>query len=184
MHFINGDRRIEVIGPFTLFALHDFFRQPADHRGSFRTHLRFEGIRVGFDAQIAVGVEQLEFIQLAVMCTGDKQLPDAGFFAQAHWVAAAIPVVELSHHRDATSVWCPDGEFGAGNAIHGVGVRTQRFVRAQMGAFGQQPDIKILNQRAEAIRVIDQVFLTVPDDGKLIAEGIFATLDNAGEKTA
>jgi hypothetical protein len=47
------------------------------------------------------GVNHLEFIQLAVVRAGNKQLPDAGLFAQAHRVAAAIPVVELPDHGHA-----------------------------------------------------------------------------------
>ena len=135
MYFIDRDRRIKLIGFFTLLALHHFFRQTTDKRRGFRAHLRFEGVRVRFDSQLTVGIDHLIFIQLTMLRTGDKQLPDTAFFAQAHRVATAIPVVELTNHRNTLGVGCPDGETRTGDAIHGIRMRTQRFVRSQMRTF-------------------------------------------------
>lgn len=52
-----------------------------------------------------------------------------------------------------------------------------------MGPFGQQPDVKILQQRTKAIRVINQILLPVPGDGQLIAKGVFATWQDSAEET-
>ncbi|MPM76640.1 hypothetical protein SDC9_123639 [bioreactor metagenome] len=98
MNFIDRDRCIKLVGFFARLALHYFFRQTTDKRRGFRTHLRFEGVRVRFDSQLTVGIDHLIFIQLAMLRAGDKQLPDTAFFAQAHRVATAIPVVELPNH--------------------------------------------------------------------------------------
>ncbi len=79
MHFIDRDRSIELVRRFAVRRLFDFRRQVADKRGAFRTHLRFKGVRVGFDPQMAVGVNQLEFIQLAIVRAGtnSSQMPDS-----------------------------------------------------------------------------------------------------------
>ncbi|MOA28044.1 hypothetical protein D3C78_1489620 [compost metagenome] len=130
MHFVNRNRRIKIIRLFTLLALNDFFRQTANQRGGGRAHLRFEGIRIGFDAQLAVGIDHLEFIELTVVRAGDKQLPDAGLTTQTHRVAATIPVVKLPHHRDALRVGCPHGKTRSGDAVHRISMRAQRFVGA------------------------------------------------------
>ena len=183
MHFIDRDRGIKLVRRSAVRWLFHFGRQVADKRGAFRTHLRLKGVRVGFDPQIAVGVNQFEFIQLAIVRAGNEQLPDPGLFAESHRVASAVPVVKLPHHRDAAGVRRPHRETGAGNAVHGGGMRAQRFVRAQVGPFRQQPDVKVLQQRTKAIRVIDQILLPVPGDGQLIAKSVFTPRQDAAEET-
>ena len=64
------------------------------------------------------------------MRAGDKQLPDAGFPAQAHGVTTTVPVVELPDDGDALGVWRPYGKTRAGDTVHGIRMGTQRFVRA------------------------------------------------------
>ncbi|VTP81831.1 Uncharacterised protein [Leclercia adecarboxylata] len=41
-----------------------------------------------------------------------------------------------------------------------------------MRTFGQQPGIHLLQQRTKAIGIVDQVLLTMPDNGELITEDI------------
>ena len=108
MHFIDRDRRIKLIGFFAILALHHFFGQAADKRRGFRAHLRFEGVRVSFNAQLTVSIDHLVLIQLTLLCAGDKQLPDTALFAQTHRMATAIPVVELPDHRNTLGVGRPD----------------------------------------------------------------------------
>ena len=126
--FINRNRCIKLVGLLTGRRLLNFLRQAADQRGGFRAHLRFKSIRVGFHPQVPVGVNQLELIQLAVVRAGNKQLPDARLFAQAHRVATAIPVVELTDHRHPTGVRRPDGKARPGHPVHDVGMGAQGFV--------------------------------------------------------
>jgi len=57
MHLINTDGRIEIVRLLALFALRFFTRQAADQRSAVGAHLRFEGVRIGFDAQMAVRIE-------------------------------------------------------------------------------------------------------------------------------
>ena len=182
MDFINGDRRIKAVSLLTILRLDNLLRQAANQRCGIRTHLRFEGIRVGFNAQLAVGVNHLEFIKLPVVRPGDKQLPDAGFPTQAHRVAAAIPVVELADNGDTLGIGRPHGEPRAGNAVHGIGMGAQRFIRTQMGPLGEQPGIHLFKQRAKAVGIVNQVLLAVPENGELIAKRVFTTGHHAREE--
>ena len=143
MHLINGDWRVEAVSLLALFRLDHLLRQAANKRGSIRAQLRFKGVRVSLNAQLAVGIDHLKFIELTVMRAGDEQLPDAGFPTQAHGVTTTVPVVELPDDGDALGVWRPHGKPRAGNTIHGIRMGTQRFIRPQMGAFGQQPGIHL-----------------------------------------
>ncbi|GDJ52757.1 hypothetical protein BvCmsKSNP120_03028 [Escherichia coli] len=123
MNFINRDWRIKLIRFFALFSLYNLFRQPANKRRGFRAHLRFEGIRVGLQTQVAIGINHLVFIELTVMRPRDKQFPDAALFTQAHRVTATVPVVELPNHRDPTGVWSPDRKTRTCDAIHSICMR-------------------------------------------------------------
>ncbi len=78
---------------------------------------------------MAVRVDHFIFIELAVVRAGDEEFPDAALFTQTHRVAAAIPVVELPHHGDALRVGCPDGKARAGDAVHRIRMRAERFIR-------------------------------------------------------
>ena len=184
MDFIDGNRGVKLVGLLTGLRLRHLLRQTADQRGAFRAHLRLKGVRVGFHPQVAVGVNQLELIQLAVVRAGDKQLPDPGLLAQTHRVAAAVPVVELPDHRHPAGVRRPDGKARPGDAIHGVGMGSQRLVGPQMGSFGEQPDVQLLQQRAKAIGVVNQVLLVVPGDRQLVAKRIFSPRQNAAKESA
>ena len=175
MHFIDGDWRIELVGFFTRLGLFHFFGQTANERGRFRTHLRLKGVRVGFNPQVAVGVDHLIFIELTMLRARDEQFPDSALFAQTHRVTATIPEVKLSDHRNATCVRCPDGETSPRDAIHRVSMGTQGFIRTQMGAFRQQPGIHILNQGTKTVGIINQILLAMPDYSELVAKRIFTT---------
>ena len=123
VNFINRDWRIKLIRFFALFSLHNLFRQTANKRRGFRAHLRFEGIRVGLQTQVAIGINHLVFIELTVMRPRDKQFPDSALFTQAHRMTATVPVVELPNHRDPTGVWSPDRKTRTCDAIHSICMR-------------------------------------------------------------
>ena len=60
----------------------------------------------------------------------------------------------------------------------------ERFIRAQVRTFGQQPGIHLLQQRTKAIGIVDQVLLTMPDNGELITEDVFTAGHHASEEAA
>ncbi len=98
MHFIDGDRRVKGVGRLALCFHLNRLRQTTDHRRSLRTHLRLKGVRVRFDAQFAIGVDDFILVELAVDRARYKQLPDAQFLTQTHRMTAAIPEVEIANH--------------------------------------------------------------------------------------
>ena len=53
-----------------------------------------------------------------------------------------------------------------------------------MGSFRQQPQIHLLQQRAKAVGIIDQVLLAVPVYRQLVAEMIFTARNHATEEAA
>ncbi len=149
-----------------------------------RAHLRLEGVRVRFNTQLAAVIDDFKLIELTVVRARHKQLPDTHFAAEAHRMAAAIPEVEIAHHRDALRVRRPDAKARAVHVVNYRAVRAQGFVRAQMGAFRQQPGVHLLQQRPEAIGVVDQILLTVPVHRQLVAKHILAARHHRAEKAA
>ncbi len=98
MHFIDGDGRVKTVGGFTLLFHLNRLWQATDHRRSLRAHLRFKGVRIRFDAQFTIGIDNFIFVELTVDRARYKQLPDAQFLTQAHRMTAAIPEVEVTNH--------------------------------------------------------------------------------------
>src|SRR5690606_21509962 len=68
-------------------------------------------IRVGLDQYLAaVTIAYLELVVGAGLEAGQEQLPDPGVAARAHGVHAAVPVVEVAHHRYPFGVGRPSRE--------------------------------------------------------------------------
>ncbi len=53
-----------------------------------------------------------------------------------------------------------------------------------MCSFRQQPQIHLLQQRAKAVGIIDQILLAVPVHRQLVAEMIFTAWNDATEEAA
>ena len=51
-----------------------------------------------------------------------------------------------------------------------------------MRPFGEQPGIHLFKQRTKAVGIVNQVLLTVPENGELIAKRIFTTGHHAREE--
>ena len=122
--------------------------------------MRGEGIRVGFEADVAVGVQDFVFVERAFAKVGDEDVPDAALRVEAHDVAAAVPEVEVADDGYAPRVRRPDAEIDPGDAVVVLDqMRAEFFIRTQVRAFGQQPVVKILQGRGEAVGVFDDHFL-------------------------
>ena len=100
--------------------------------------MRGEGIRVGFEADVAVGVQDFVFVERAFAKVGDEDVPDAALRVEAHDVAAAVPEVEVADDGYAPRVRRPDAEIDPGDAVVVLDqMRTEFFVRTQVRAFGE-----------------------------------------------
>ncbi len=184
MHFVNGDRFIKAVGLLTRLGHLHFFRQTADHGGGLRTHLCFKRIRIGFQPELAVRINNFVFVELAIHCAGNKQFPHAVFAAKAHRMTAAIPKVELTDHGNALRIRRPQDKPRSGHAINHGAVRAHGFIRAQVRAFRQQPGLHILQERPKTVGIVDQVLLVMPGDSQLIAERIFTARDDGAKEPA
>ena len=104
MDFVDADGRVNAVGGDALRVVGLFFRQADDFRGGLRPHLRGKGIRVGLEADVAVGVQYFVFVERAFFKVGDEDVPDAALRVEAHDVAAAIPEVEVADDGDAPRI--------------------------------------------------------------------------------
>ena len=69
-------------------------------------------------SSIAVLADDLEFVGDAGRDVRGEDFPDAGVAAQAHDMAAAVPVVEIADDGDAPGIRRPDGEMEALRRLH------------------------------------------------------------------
>jgi len=106
------------------------------------------------------------------------------FTSQTHRMAATVPKVELSYHRNADGIGCPNGKTYPVNAVQILRMRTQFFIGANMGTFRQQPNIQLLQQGTETIGIINNMNVVAPAHFELIAKEFFAPWQQADEKTA
>ena len=136
-----------------------------DDRGGFGRDLALEGVGIGLE--LLIGGEARAHVVLvggAIAQFGDEDLPDAAI-APAHGMAAGVPLVELAGHRDAFGVGRPDGEA---HAFHPIGlgeVRAQHAIGFVVRALGVQVQLKIGDERAEAVGVFELDGGAVPQLG-------------------
>ncbi len=166
MHLVDADRRVQGVGTPALCGHRRHRRQRAHHAGGGRPHLALQRERVGLQRQqAAVAGEQFVLVGAARPDARQEDLPDAALAAQAHRVAAAVPVVEVAHHADPRRVRRPDRERGAGHPFAFAHDRPQHLVGAQVLAFGQQPGVGVAEHRREAVRVLEHRAATVAPVG-------------------
>ena len=164
--FVSRDR---VLQPLLCGAgLHPFFVAPlvevvlADDGGGLGRHFGLASPGVGFELLIVVEFRADEvLVGLAFFCTGDEDFPDAGI-AEAHGMAASVPVVEVPGDGDVYGAGRPDGEAYAFHADYGGDVRAESIPGFVQGSFGVQVKIEIADDRAEAIGVFDELLAMVP----------------------
>ena len=73
-------------------------------------------------------------------------------------MAAAIPLVEITHHTDAGCIGCPNGKSCALHAANDTAGGTQYFAGPQVRAFTQQPNVRVTEHRPEAVGVFQNRF--------------------------
>ena len=118
--------------------------------------LRVEGEGIALEPHHAVGVEDLELVVRALAEAGQEDFPHAGAGQATHRVHAAVPVVPVAHHRHAVRVRRPHGEGGALDAVFPVvraGARAELLPEAVVIALGEEVQVQLAEDRAEAIRV-------------------------------
>ena len=100
------------------------------------------------------------FVDVAGLDAGDEEFPDAAI-AEAHGMAAGVPIVEDACDGDGEGGGGPDGEADACYVVDGLGVGSEGFPGAVESAFGVEVEIEIGNDGAEAVGVVDGFFVAL-----------------------
>ena len=118
MDFIDGNRlaaRIHAcpMGAVGLVAP-VMGKSRGGERGGLGPDFAVESEGIAFQRQQrALGADDLEFVGAVIGDIGNEDFPHPNILAMPHLVAAAIPVIEISHHRHALSIGSPDREMYA-----------------------------------------------------------------------
>ncbi|MNH11885.1 hypothetical protein D3C79_714130 [compost metagenome] len=120
--------------------------------------------RVGLQGQYAVLAQHLELVGFAHAQARHEQLPHPGAVAQAHGVAAAIPVVEVTHHRHPPRVRRPHRETHAVDPIDLDRLGAEAPGQVAVVAFGEQVQVHVAQLRAKAVGVFGDLLATGPAD--------------------
>jgi hypothetical protein len=137
VHFVDRQRRAEQVAGRDGHGC-DRWRQGADHRGRRWPQLGFEAVGIGLEGQqMAVARADFVFVTGAGAHPGQEDLPGTTFAAQAHRVATAVPVIEVTDDADPLGVRRPDGECRSGDAVDFAEVRAEALEGAQVRTFGE-----------------------------------------------
>ena len=98
MHFVHGHRRTQGVGGYARRLHRAPLRQSANDAGGARPQFRLEGVGVGFQRDFVVCAQNFKFVDIAPRYPGQKDFPHPAAVAQAHGVAAPVPLVEVAHH--------------------------------------------------------------------------------------
>ena len=122
------------------------------------------GQGVGLQRQDAILAEHFELVGFTHAQPWDEQLPHPGTMAQAHQVAAPIPVVEVAHHRYPPGVGGPHRKAHPVDALDLHRLRAETPGQVAVVALGKQVQVHVAQLRTEAIRVLGHLLATGPAD--------------------
>lgn len=87
-------------------------------------------------------------------------------------MAAGVPIVEDAGDGDVESRGRPDGEADAAHAVDDLGMGAESFPGAVESAFGVEVKIEVSDDGAEAVGIVDDLFVAVDGlDGELVFVG-------------
>ena len=127
-----------------------------EHDGSgLRPHLACKGHRIGLQRkQMAMRSDNFELVVVAGLGVRDEQLPIARA-AHPHRMAPPVPEVEVADHGDTPGVGRQHHEADAIDAFEPHRMRAELVVKALVGAFAEQIEIEIGQDRRKAIGVLE-----------------------------
>ncbi|MNQ82799.1 hypothetical protein D3C85_978610 [compost metagenome] len=166
MQLIDRQRRAR---PLTLAAaLHPVRVLPVDGqgRGNFRRrvggHLGGQRHGVGLERQNPVGAEDFVLVGFSRLQARNEHLPDPGRMAQAHRMAATIPHVEITDHRDPARIGGPDRKAHTVHTVDGLQLCAQAGAELPMVAFGKQVQVHLAQQRTKTVGILRGLFAAGP----------------------
>ncbi|MNX69897.1 hypothetical protein D3C86_1011320 [compost metagenome] len=166
VQFVDRQRRGRAM-TFTP-GQHPVLILPVDlqRRGDFRRGVWWQAggqrHRVGLQRQNPVLAKDFVFVGLARLQAWDEQFPDAGRVAQAHRMTATVPDVEVTDYRYSFGIWRPYGEAHTVDAVHGHQLCTEGAAQIPVIALGEQVQIHVAEQWAEAVGIFGGLFATGP----------------------
>ena len=108
--------------------------------------------RIALEAQLALSIQDLEFVERAMRHAGNEDLPHAGL-ASAHRMQAAIPLIEAADDADPLRIGRPHGKRCPSHVTQGVGPGAQHLPASPVVALGQQMQIERTQHRPKPIRI-------------------------------
>src|ERR1019366_5605502 len=100
----------------------------------------------------------------------------------AHRMAAPVPLIERTHDANAASIWGPNGEADAADAIDRREMGPEFLVCVPVCPFGQQMDVDLAEQRRKPIWIFDFVIVSADREAQPIGKRAFG-VQAAREKT-
>ncbi|KAF1029383.1 MAG: hypothetical protein GAK37_01794 [Pseudomonas sp.] len=166
VQFVDRQRCVDVLPLAT--GLHPVLVLPVHlqrrgHSGSgVGRQLGGQRYRVGLERQDTVGAEQFVLVGRARLQVRDKQLPHTGRMTQTHGVPAAVPHVEIAHHRHSPGVRRPHGKTHAVDTVHTGDLRTKATAEVAVVALGKQVQVHLTEQRAKTVGIFGDLLTTGP----------------------
>jgi len=152
-------------------------------RGGFGPDFRMKGKGIALQRQQrTLGADDLEFVGAVAGDVGNENLPHPDILAMAHLVAAAVPIVEIAHHRNALGIGRPDREVHAIRALMGDAMRAHLVVKPDMRALRHQEIVDRPQHRTETVGIGDPPLRTLAL--RLVFQGLGRAGDRAFQQPA
>lgn len=163
MHLVDRNRLAALVGLAPVLQMGLVFplllQLGGGDRGGLRSELAAAGEGIGLQRQqYAILAADLELVGDADRYVRGKDFPDAAVGTEAHDVAAAVPIVEITDDGDALRVWRPDGEMDALGAVMLDEVGAHLVEQAQVRALAGEIIIHRSEHRTEAVGIGDGPF--------------------------
>ena len=154
MDLVDRDRRTQGVQARRRRARARQFGFVEDDRGGLGPHLGGKGERIGFQRQmLAVRLDDLELVVIADAGLRNEQLPIADA-AHAHRMPPPVPEIEIADDADALGVRRQHHEGHAVDAVQRHRMRAELVVDPLMGAFAEQMEIEVGQDRRKAVGVV------------------------------
>ena len=140
-------------------------------------------VRVGLQRQqLAVGPDDLVFVEVARAQPRHEQFPEAAGMQPAHRHAPAVPVVEIPDQADPLRVRRPHREPNSLDALMHRRVRAELLKTGVVVALDQQMDVELAEHRRETVDVVELANMPAIGRAQPIAERLLAVRNRGCEE--
>ena len=168
MDLVDRDRRAQGVQARRRGARAGQFGLVENDRGGLGTDLGGKRERIGFHRQmLAVRFDDIELVMIADAGLRNEQLPIADA-AHAHRMTSSVPEIEIADDADALGVRRQHHEGHAVDAVERHRMRAELVVDPLMGAFAEQMEIEVAQDRRKAVGVVELDDIVAEAGAKLI----------------